>query len=90
MSASNTQRFFEINDGIGGLGGRGATKTASTAWARFLSPISLTIYDFCQQFKLSEEISRLLQEKGFETPRMLLEVDDGALREGRLRRCGRR
>jgi hypothetical protein len=72
-----------LEDGIGGLGGRGGNQDGLDGVGQAFVP-HLTIYDFCQQLQLSEEISRLLQEKGFETPRMLLEVDDGALRSAGL------
>ncbi|KAJ7873097.1 hypothetical protein B0H14DRAFT_152412 [Mycena olivaceomarginata] len=78
MSALDAQRFFEINDGIGGLGGRGGNQDGLDGVGQVFVP-HLTISDFCQRFQLSEGISRLLQEKGFETARMLLEVDDAAL-----------
>jgi hypothetical protein len=65
-----------LEDEIGGLGGRGGNQDGRDGVGQVFVP-DLTISDFCRRFQLSEGISRLLQEKGFETARMLL--DDAAL-----------
>ncbi|KAJ7873106.1 hypothetical protein B0H14DRAFT_3438550 [Mycena olivaceomarginata] len=82
----------QISGGKGGQGGQGSSQGGKGGFVGAPRISASDAHHFLEihdgkrglDGSLSEEISRLLQEKGFETPRMLLEVDDGALRSAGL------
>ncbi|KAJ7260867.1 hypothetical protein B0H12DRAFT_1106772 [Mycena haematopus] len=46
---------------------------------------TLSVREFCRQYRVSEKICRLLEEEGFETAGSLFEVSDAALQDAGFR-----
>ncbi|KAF7331219.1 hypothetical protein MSAN_02440700 [Mycena sanguinolenta] len=81
---------------VGGQGGEGVTIGAGGMGeaSKFSEPLyegdasdtpSMSVDDFCQQYHVSEEIRKLLEEEGFEATGDLFQVSEDNLREAGLK-----
>ncbi|KAF8174603.1 hypothetical protein K438DRAFT_1980068 [Mycena galopus ATCC 62051] len=88
LAIENVDRFRRIHGGTGGeggaggmIGGRGGTGQGPKFSHQLLSMDGkdlppLTVADFCQEYKLSDKIHKLLDDQGFETVGALFKLTD--------------
>ncbi|KAJ7499624.1 hypothetical protein FB451DRAFT_1358744 [Mycena latifolia] len=100
IAIEEVHRFSLIYGGVGGdggaggiLGGNGGIGQGQTFGTRLVSVDgsaivvpTLTLAEFCQEYRLSDKIRNLLDEAGFETAGALLEVSDVSLLEDGFKR----
>ncbi|KAJ6542779.1 hypothetical protein B0H19DRAFT_1380873 [Mycena capillaripes] len=84
--------------GVGGFGGKGSVEDGLDGIGeepKFMETVvsmdgstiyvpKLTVAEFCQEYKLSEEIYKLLTHEGFETAGSLLKTSDITLKAAKL------
>ncbi|KAJ6482963.1 hypothetical protein C8R47DRAFT_1133390 [Mycena vitilis] len=98
--AAGDLRFFgaKLHGGTGGPGGEdgsGGRRGIDGISQQFSNPPpttdeqavntpTLTVAEFCRQYRVSQEIQEILEKEGYETERDLLEVTDGTLEKAGL------
>ncbi|KAJ7744241.1 hypothetical protein DFH07DRAFT_834799 [Mycena maculata] len=94
IAVEEVYRFRRIFGGTGGHGGEGASQGGDggigqgPSFGSKLVPAqragdipTLSVAEFCREYRLSDRIRTLLDEQGFETAAALLEVSDVSLLE---------
>ncbi|KAJ7260865.1 hypothetical protein B0H12DRAFT_1106766 [Mycena haematopus] len=96
LATEDVQRFSAINGGTGGDGGWGddeggvgglgqgpkfSKQLVSGVEGKTYRVPTLSVGEFCRQYRVSEKIRKLLDEEGFETAASLFEVSDATLKD---------